>query len=227
MLEAGCDYKFIIWLKPYKKPGEMYKDIWIVSSFKEFESILRSLLHIDINKPPYPIAPPIRKWKLGGSFKDFKDLMESLGLSNFLEPVKILLLKILALDEIETQYIQYYPGYKEPFMQNLENPEAIAILKQLGLIGEGSRGTYEDGKTFTASLTEKDKHLAHIIAHHEIENNKEFIESIIKKYGIIILFIASYNRDFFLWQREENYSKVVCHLSSNAVESLSLGTIGF
>lgn len=231
LLESGCDYKFIIWCKPEKKPADIIKDIWIVSSLKEFEYILRSLLKVDISKPPYPVAPPIpiKGWKYR-SFEDFKDLMESLGLSNLFEPVKVLLLKMLALGEIEIEYIKYSPYSEKPeIMRSLENPEAIAILKQLGLISERSRGTYLDGKTFTASLVEEGKDLAHIIAQHEVENNKEFIEGIIKKHGIIISFIASYNKGSRLWMGNDNYLEAAENLGwgiLESVEQLNLGTLG-
>jgi len=133
---AGCDLKFIVWLKPYEKPDRI-EDVWITSP-EEFESLLRLLLNVPLSKPRYPEALLTPQLEITGKdplaeLTEFeKFIVEELGLPNLLEPVEEFLLKVYALYKVKTEHVIIPYGSTEMSVTSFEDPQNREFIGSVG-----------------------------------------------------------------------------------------------
>ena len=188
LMRSGFDLKFVVSLKPYEPPATI-GDVKVVR-VEEFESALRRALEVPPSYPTFRSRPSEFR-PLSRSLDEFKETLRRAGLHELLGPSLELILKVHALGEVPTKVVRLHLWSQQEFTTYYEDFKVVETLRQMGVIGEGSRGTYADGKVFLASLLKRGEEIAQQLAISRIYELREEIGSIVDKYGPIIPFLVA------------------------------------
>ncbi|MDK6029197.1 hypothetical protein QPL79_07455 [Ignisphaera sp. 4213-co] len=209
----NADLKFIVVVKPYEIPT--INGIYIVD-LEGFEPRLRKLLKVPLDYPPalasLPPLPPL------SSLDEFENVLEGLGIKEFVEPALKLLLKAhLMGGQVPTRFVYWpYPLEKPIVERMLEDPRVINLLVTLGLAHDeyGIHGNYQEGKVFGITLTDKGVSLAKAYEKHLVNEHRYEIVNVVKSKPLIsfITALACLRGASLVYPPKRNYVDALAHV---------------